>query len=72
LYKNKKGNNSYSKSLEEFHKSKNMALNMFQQETKRKITIHILSNNTKDGNNLVEFLTNQKNWKIRIIREKYQ
>ena len=72
MYKNKKGNNSYSKSLEEFHKSKNMALNMFQQETKRKITIHILSNNTKDGNNLVEFLTNQKNWKIRIIREKYQ
>jgi len=34
---------------------------MFQEETKRKITIHILSNNTKDGNNLVEFLTNQKN-----------
>ena len=58
--------------MEEFHKSKNMTLNMFQEETKRKITIHILSNNTKDGNNLVEFLTNQKNWKIRIIREKYQ
>ena len=49
------GNNSYSKSLEDFHKSKNMTLKMFQEETKRKMTIHILSNKTKDGVNLVEF-----------------
>ena len=61
------GNNSYSKSLEEFHKSKNMTLKMFQEETKRKMTIHILSNNTKDGANLVEFLTNQKIKKLELL-----
>ena len=63
------GNNSYSKSLEEFHKSKNMTLKMFQEETKRKMTIHILSNKTKDGVNLVEFLTNQKIEKLELLEK---
>jgi len=63
------GNNSYSKSLEEFHKTKNMTLKMFQEETKRKMTIHILSNNTKDGANLVEFLTSQKIEKLELLEK---
>ena len=52
------GNNIYSQSLEEFHKSKNLTLKMFQEATKRKMTIHILSNNTEDCINLVKIFTN--------------
>ena len=63
------GNNNYSKSLEDFHKSKNMTLKMFQEATPRKMTIHILSNNIKDCVNLVEFLTNQKIKKLELLEK---
>ena len=63
------GNNIYSQSLEEFHKSKNLTLKMFQEATKRKMTIHILSNNTEDCINLVKFFTNQKIEKSELLEK---
>ena len=63
------GNNIYSQSLEEFHKSKNLTLKMFQEATPRKMTIHILSNNIRDCANLVEFLTEQKIKKSELLEK---
>ena len=63
------GNNIYSQSLEEFHKSKNLTLKMFQEATPRKMTIHILSNNIRDCANLVEFLIEQKIKKSELLEK---
>ena len=51
--------NSTIPSLEEFNKTKNLTLKRFQEETPRKMTIHILSDNLDDCRKFIEIFTGE-------------
>jgi hypothetical protein len=52
--------NKSSPSIDKYNKSKELSLSKFQEQIKRKMTIHILSNKSKDCKDFIEFFTNQK------------
>ena len=61
--------NKTIQSLESFHQSKKLTLEMFKKTLPRKMTIHILSNNIKDCIKLVEFFTNEKIKNFELLEE---
>ena len=54
------GTSSSLPSLEQINKTKNLSLKEFQEQTPRKMTIHLLSNDRKDCINFIEFFSNEK------------
>ena len=59
-----------SASKDYFNKSQNYTLENFQEETKRKMTIHLLSNNPNDCIKFIEFFTNEKMGNSKKLLEK--
>ena len=54
------GNNNSFPSLEKFNKTKGLTLEEFKNQIPRKMTIHFLSNESKDCIRFIEFITNEK------------
>ena len=52
--------NKPSPSIDKYNKSKELSLKKFQELIQRKMTIHILSNQSKDCKDFIEFFTNEK------------
>ena len=64
------GNNLSIPSLESFNKSKELALEEFQKQTPRKMTIHLLSSKLEDCIEFIETFTNEKIGKKNELLEK--
>jgi len=52
--------NKSSPSIDQYNKSKELSLKKFQEQIQRKMTIHILSNKSKDCKDFIEYFTNEK------------
>ena len=53
-------NNSKSPSVEQYNNTKRLTLEKFKEEAKRNMTIHILSNNSKDCIDFIDLFTKEK------------
>ena len=60
------GNSSMFPSINDFNMTKNLTLEKFNAQTRRKMTIHILSNNKEDCKSFVKLMANKE------IKNNYQ
>ncbi len=53
-------NKSSPPSVDKYNNSKNLSLDEFQEVTKRKMTLHILSDKNEDCKDFIYYFTNEK------------